>query len=110
MVNEYDVVGRFSGLHLKTLKIWIKRGWVTPTTDPDGYHFQEIDVARVGLIYDFSNDLQLDDDTVDVLLPLLDQVHGLRNQLRRLAQAVDAQPEEVRRRIAQTLADGGEEV
>jgi len=104
MLSENDVVGQFTGLGRETLRIWIKRGWVTPDQMGTRYQFREIDIARVGLIHEFSRDLALDDDTLDLVLPLLDQVHGLRNQLRRLARAVNAQPDAVRRQIARDLA------
>lgn len=107
MLSEKEVVGRFSGLGHKTLRVWIKRGWVTPDQAGSLYTFRDIDIARVSLIHEFSRDLALDDETLDLILPLLDQVHGLRNQLRRLAAAVNAQPAAVRRQIARDLAGPG---
>lgn len=104
MMEEKEILARFMGLRRETLHVWVERGWVMPERGRGGYRFREIDIARVGLIYEFSTDLELDEDAMDVILPLLDQVHGLRHQLRCLADAVNAQPEDVRRRIAQTLA------
>jgi len=104
MMHEPEILGRFIGLRRETLHVWIERGWVAPERGERGYRFREIDVARVGLIYEFSTTLELDEDAMDVVLPLLDQVHGLRHQLRRLADAVSSQPEDVRRRIARALA------
>lgn len=104
MMGEKEVLGHFMGLRRETLRVWVERGWVMPERDRAGYRFREIDIARVGLIYEFSTDLELDEDAMDVVLSLLDQVHGLRHQLRRLADAVSAQPEDVRRHISLTLA------
>ena len=104
MMEEEEILGHFVGLRRETLHVWVERGWVMPERDRGGYRFREIDVARVGLIYEFSTELELDEDAMDVILPLLDQLHGLRHQLRCLAGAVSAQPEDVRRRIARTLA------
>jgi chaperone modulatory protein CbpM len=104
MMREKEILGRYTGLRRETLHVWVQRGWVMPERDPDGYQFREIDVARVGLIYEFSTELELDEDAMSVVLPLLDQVHGLRHQLRCLANAVSAQPADVRRSIARTLA------
>ncbi len=103
VLEETEILGRFKGLRRGTLLVWIERGWVIPERGPDGYRFREIDVARVGLIFEFSNDLELDEDTMAVILPLLDQIHGLRRQLWRLADAVSAQPEDVRQRIVRTI-------
>jgi len=107
MMEEKEVLGRFTRLRRATLHVWIERGWVTPERGQQGYQFREIDVARVRLIYEFSTELELDEDAIGVVLPLLDQVHGLRHQLRRLADAVSAQPEDVRRRITRMLEKSG---
>ena len=104
MIGESEILGRYTGLRRETLHVWVERGWVMPERDRGGYRFREIDVARVGLIYEFSTELELDEDAMGVILPLLDQVHGLRHQLRCLASAVSAQPEDVRQSIAQMLA------
>jgi len=100
MLNERDVIGRFHGLGRKTLMVWIERGWLTPARGRRGYRFREIDLARIRLIREFSREMALDDNALDVVLPLLDQVHGLRHRLRCLADAVSTEPAEVRRRIA----------
>jgi chaperone modulatory protein CbpM len=107
MMREKEILGCFIGLRRETLHVWVERGWVLAERGRDGYRFREIDVARVGLIHEFSTELELDEDAMDVILPLLDQVHGLRHQLRCLADAVNAQPEEVRRRIAASLTASG---
>lgn len=40
--------------------------------------FSEIDLARAMLIRDLTEDLGVQEEGVDVILPLADQVHGLR--------------------------------
>jgi len=105
MREEAEILSQFSGLRRETLYLWIERGWLAPVRDGDGYRFQEIDVARLRLIFEFRTELELDDEALDVVLPLLDQVHGLRRELHRLADAVNAQPEEVRARIMERLEE-----
>jgi chaperone modulatory protein CbpM len=107
MMGEQDVLDCYAELNRETLLVWIEQGWVMPERDQKGYWFREIDVARVGLIYEFSTVLELDAEAMDVILPLLDQVHGLRHQLRCLADAVSAQPDEVRENIARMLKHEG---
>lgn len=104
MIGEKEILTRFSDLRRETLYIWVERGWVMPERGRGGFRFREIDVARIALIYEFSTELELGEEAMEVVLPLLDQVHGLRHQLRRLAGAVSAQPEDVRRRIGSALA------
>jgi len=104
MRSEAEVLNAFTGLRRETLRIWVARGWVAPVRDGNVFRFREIDVARIRLIEEFRTDLDIGDDAMDVVLPLLDQLHGLRRELRRLADAVNAQPEDIRRRIVATLA------
>ena len=104
MIDEDEVLARFGEVRRETLYLWIERGWVTPERKGSSFRFREIDVARVRLISEFRTDLELDTDALDVILPLLDQVHGLRAEIRRLADAVNQEPDEVRRRIARTLS------
>ena len=105
MRDEAEILGAFSRLHSETLHMWIDRGWLAPQRGHSGYHFQEIDVARIRLIHEFHYELELDEEAMDVILPLLDQIHGLRHELRRLASAVNAQPEDILKRIAATLGE-----
>ena len=105
MRDEEEILGTFSDLRRETLHVWIERGWLAPKRARGGYQFQEIDVARIRLIREFRSELELDEEALDVILPLLDQVHGLRRELHRLADAVNAQPADIRERIAARLAD-----
>jgi chaperone modulatory protein CbpM len=63
-----------------------------------------VDVARVRLLNDLERALDFDDETVPLVLSLLDQIHGLRGELRTLARAIDEQPDHVRDRIRATYA------
>jgi chaperone modulatory protein CbpM len=105
MRDEADILQTFAGLGRETLHVWIERGWLAPQRSGDVYRFREIDVARIRLIQEFHFDLAIDEDAMDVILRLLDQVHGLRRQLRRFADAINAQPESVREQIIAKLED-----
>tara|TARA_R110000868_G_scaffold50260_1_gene160793 strand:- start:6659 stop:6985 length:327 start_codon:yes stop_codon:yes gene_type:complete len=105
MIDETEVLKQFVDIERETLYLWVERGWVTPEQSGRGFRFREIDVARVRLIREFRTELELDADSLDVILPLLDQVHGLRDQVRRLAEAVEREPADVRARIASALRD-----
>ena len=99
MRDQEEVLRIFSDLQQETLQVWIDRGWLVPQRGRNGSRFQEIDVARIRLIREFRTELEIDEEALDVILPLLDQVHGLREELRRIADAVNAQPEDIRERI-----------
>jgi chaperone modulatory protein CbpM len=85
---------------------WIARGWLTPAGTAPDWRFAEIDIARIRLICDLRQ-MDLDDETLPLVLSLLDQLYDLRDLLRSLIGAVAAQPEEVRAAILAALRPEG---
>lgn len=106
MIEEKDVLGRFADIRRETLYLWIERGWIAPQRDGDRFRFRDIDVARLEMIREFRMTFELNEDALDVVLPLLDQVHGLRRQMKRLAEAVSREPADVKARIGAALSEG----
>jgi chaperone modulatory protein CbpM len=80
---------------------------VLPEHDGARLVFQEIDVARARLIRDLRTQMALPDDSIPVVLSLVDQVYELRGRLRSVVEAVQGQPAEIRRSILGAL--GGAE-
>jgi chaperone modulatory protein CbpM len=69
--------------------------------------FSDLDVARVCLICDLVHDMAVDEETVPLVLSLLDQVYALRRQMNALTGAIQRQPEDVRRAILDLLEEPG---
>lgn len=99
MLNERDVVARVARIELRELRSWVRQGWVKPATGEQGPVFDDLDVARIRLVCDLRKDMSLSADAIPIVLSLLDQVHGLRRELRGLAEAVDLQPAATRQAI-----------
>ncbi len=99
MLNERDVVATVRRIELRELRLWVREGWVKPATGESGPVFDDLDVARIRLVCDLRMEMSLPADAVPVVLSLLDQIHGLRRELRGLADAVDAQPAQTRQAI-----------
>ena len=100
-MTEDDLIELVKGLAREDLHRWIAQGWVRPLREGERYVFAEIDCARVRLIHEVRDDLAIDEEGIPVVLSLIDQIYGLRRELRRLMEAVAAQPEEVRKAIAE---------
>ena len=73
---------------------WIAEGWLAPHQAADA--FSDLDLARARLIRDLREAMGVNDEGVSVALGLVDQVHGLRRALARLAAAVQRLPEPLR--------------
>ncbi len=98
-LGEAQVVEQVRRLSVAELRLWCEAGWVTPAqpASPGGTGpvFDEIDIARVRLVCELRDDLGLDEGAIPVVLSLVDQLYGLRRELRALARAVEQQPDEV---------------
>jgi chaperone modulatory protein CbpM len=95
------LVGRVDRVELTH---WVELGWVTPERiERDEPAFSDLDVARVCLICDLRHDLAVEEETIPLVLSLLDQIYTLRRQMNALAGAIRQQPEEVREAILDLL-------
>jgi chaperone modulatory protein CbpM len=74
----------FSGLQVQTLDVWLEQRWLIPEQTSAGMNFSDMDVARARLIQDLKTDLGVNDEGVEVILHLVDQLHGLRRALGQL--------------------------
>ncbi len=99
MMRLTTVVALFPDLRETEVLAWVDRGWVRPAPSGEEWEFQDIDVARVRLIRDLTHELAVQEETMPLVLSLLDQVYALRGQMRAVARAVEAQDEAVRAAI-----------
>ena len=102
-MRESELLKIVSGVRRVELRRWVENGWVIPDRRGGDLWFREIDVARVQLVVEMRRDLAIAEDGIPTVLSLVDQVYGLRNQLRRLGEAIQAQPGEVQKAIAEQL-------
>jgi chaperone modulatory protein CbpM len=86
-----------------TLTVWVDSGWLQPQGSSPGRQFSDIDVARAQLISDLIGPMGVNAEGVDIILDLLDQLHGLRAAMNGLRQTLEAQPEDVRHRVRSEL-------
>lgn len=95
MLTEEDVVARVSRLTVTRLRVYVSQGLIKPEEDgPPGY--SEADLARAALICNLEDEMGFQEEDVPVLLNLIDQIHGLRAELRGFVEAVEALPPDIR--------------
>ncbi|MGE4220170.1 MAG: chaperone modulator CbpM [Alphaproteobacteria bacterium] len=102
-LTETQVLARIERLSVTRLQSWIEMGCVRPAAGRDAAAYSEADLARLRLLCELVDDLAIDEAALPVVLSLLDQVHGLRRQLRLLAEAVEQQPAAVRNAVARHM-------
>ena len=73
-----------SGLEVQTLEFWLEQQWLLPEEGSAGANFSERDLARAQLIQGLKGDFGVNDEGIDLILHLMDQLHGTRHALARL--------------------------
>ena len=103
MIAFEELLLQVKGLDRHELTHWVENRWVLPEQRNDTWVFHEVDVARVELILEIRHEFAIDDEALPLVLGLLDQIYDLRRQLRRMCDALAAQPPEVQAGIRNAL-------
>ena len=100
-----EVVSLVPELTRADLERWIREALIEAEKDDGGPVFSDTQFARVRLICSLRYDMEVEEETLPVVLDLLDQLHDTRARLHRLSQAVLAQDEEVRAAVLDLLSE-----
>lgn len=73
-----------AGLDAKTVEVWIEQQWLLPELTPAGPSFSDREIARARFILDLKSTFRVNEEGIDVILHLIDQIHGLRYALAQL--------------------------
>jgi chaperone modulatory protein CbpM len=88
MIGIELLVAQVAGVQRPDVQRWIDNDWIRPQGGVGGYLFMDIDVARVRLILELRDELDIDEAALPVVLLLLDQLHDLRRRMRELGTAI----------------------
>ena len=83
MMNKQEFLTS-AGLEMQTLDLWLEQRWLIPDQTFGGINFTDVDLARARLILDLKTGFSINDEGIDVILHLMDQLHGLRRALDQL--------------------------
>lgn len=84
---------------------YISAGVVLPVQSETGPLFRELDIARLHLVVDLAEGYHLDEDALGLVLSLVDQLHGLRGDMRAILDAVAREPAETRLRLKTAIRE-----
>jgi chaperone modulatory protein CbpM len=108
-MNESDIIDRLQKVSVLELRSWVELGWIRPASRGGETDWSEADAARAALISDLRENMGINEEAMPVVLNLIDQVYGLRHELKRVLDAVEDQPEAVRERIRAEIKIGASE-
>ena len=72
---------RDCGVELRVLELWVEKGWIVPARAEERLDFSDVDAARAAFIRDLREDFGVNDEGIDIVLHLVDQLHGMRRAL-----------------------------
>ncbi|MBX4886923.1 MerR family transcriptional regulator [Rhizobium bangladeshense] len=87
------------------LDFWVEQGWLIPETSRGQRRFREADVARARLILDLMGNMGVNEAGVDVVMDLVDQLHGIRGTMGKLLTAIGRQERDVQQRLFESLEE-----
>lgn len=98
LLNEFQAF-----MDREDLEDFIARGWVKPNRDEKDFVFEDIDVARIRLVYELRTDMDLHSDGMDIVLSLMDQLYETRARLNLVSKALNEQPDDIRNEVLKTM-------
>lgn len=102
-VTEEELVAAIPRLTRTRLVAFVEAEVIVPVRSEQGAVYRQIDRARAELACDLAEDFDLHEDAVCMVLSLIDQLHGVRGELKSVLGALESEAPEVRRRIGETL-------
>jgi chaperone modulatory protein CbpM len=108
MLSERDLLARVQRLTVTRLRVWVAQGWIKPA-DARAPNYSEADLARAALICNLEDELGFAEEDVPVLLNLIDQIHGLRAELKGLVDALEELPPDIRATVRMRITRGRED-
>ena len=84
---------------------YIRAGVVVPVQSETGPLFRELDLARLHLVVDLTEGYHLDEEALGLVMSLVDQLHGLRGDMRAMLDAVAREPTETRMRLKAAIRE-----
>ena len=78
---------------------FVHHGWVKPVEQEGNWLFDPVDIARIRLVHQLRHELLVEDETMSLVLSLMDQLYTTRHQLKQMCQAISKQPRSVQAEI-----------
>lgn len=103
MMRVEELLATIRPLHREDLARWVEEAWVSPLNEGGTLHFSEMQCARIRLICTLRYDWEVEEESVPIILSLLDQLYETRRELSALAAAVTRQNSEVRNEILRAV-------
>lgn len=102
-LSEDQAISAVARLTRVQLISFVEAEIIVPVMTEDGPAYRKIDIMRMELLCELSEQFELQDDALGMVISLVDQLHGVRAELRSVLEAVETEQPEVRSRIGELL-------
>jgi chaperone modulatory protein CbpM len=102
-LTEEELIESITRLTSDRLTEYLAAEIVIPEQSDQGVVYHSIDVARLELACELHEQYDMEADALSMMISLIDQMHGLRAELREVLNAVEAQPEPVRQNLIEVI-------
>ncbi len=103
MMQFDDLIASIDELRREDLDEWLAESLVSSQHADEGPVFSDAECARVRLICTLRYDLDVETDTLPLVMQLIDELHATRRRLRQLSGAVMTQDETVQETVVGLL-------
>jgi chaperone modulatory protein CbpM len=108
VVPDQAALDRFAiefGVTVTDLTMWIEQRWVLPARSGPDISFDDADRARVRMVIAFRRDLAIDNESMPVVLGLIDRLYATRARLQDVLLALADLPEPQRAALIRRLQE-----
>ncbi len=102
-LTEEELIETVSRLTSLRLSEYLAAEIVIPEQTDRGLVYHSLDVARLELACELHEQYDMEADALAMMISLIDQMHGLRAELREVLSAVEAQPDPVRQTLIEVI-------
>lgn len=102
MIRLEDLI-RVHRIERHEVMAWIEAQWIRPQRTDGDWLFDPLDEARVQLICELRQDMQVGDEAMPIVLSLLDQLYAAREVLNCVNRAIQDLPPPLRDEIRDYL-------
>lgn len=102
-LTEKELIESVTRLTSDRLTEYLAAEIVIPEQSEQGLVYHRIDVARLELACELHDQYDMEADALSMMISLIDQMHGLRAELREVLNAVESQPDPVRKQLIEVI-------
>jgi chaperone modulatory protein CbpM len=102
-LSEEETLDAVSRLDHARLTRFVHAEMIRPADAGGRMVYRQVDIARIELLCDLSDDFELDDEALGIVMDLVDQLHSTRRDLVVLMQALAEETDEVRARVLRRI-------